>query len=163
VDGGSLDGVTVSFPENSLAQRVTAVVSDVDPNSLPFFPEGAVLATFNLGPAKTTFSDAVDVTVPLEVGAADVGDIAVFNYDAEAQAWFETGISRVRVLENPARVAFKTSHFSTFAVIDEGREQPEPPMSCFDNGTAKQTRAGGDVMVLGGLALALIAARRRRS
>lgn len=163
VSGGALNGLKVAFPANSLSQRHVVTVSAVPQNTLPFFPEGDVLATFNLGPSGTVFADSVDVSLPLAVTTANIGDIAVYTYDPEAQAWFNTGISRVRVLENPARVAFKTAHFSTFAIIDEGRPTTPPPTGggCFDNGNAKRTDARADILIAGFMLLVLAGYRRR--
>jgi len=161
-----INGARVTVPTNSVNRPVTVAVSEVSEDDLALKPSGSVAALINVSPSDLVFSRSVRVQVPLPAELEDVAGLQVRYYDPAAQAWFEQGISSVRVSNTtPRTVSFETAHFTTFAVTVASLPEEPKQMACAGgDGPVSASRSAGDLaLVLGLVALLMVQGWRQRS
>lgn len=162
--GSGVDGFTLDVPGESYGEPLVFGLAPLAPGDAPFLPGGTLAAIFSLDPAGIILSAPVTIGLPLPPAAQDP---RVFRYDAGAQAWFDTGISRVRVHEsaNGPRLSFDTAQGALFAVVwGEGTgENGGPPAGCPAGTLAAGpgARLGNGLVLALGAMLILFAPRRR--
>ena len=160
--GSPINGARVTVPLNAVNGPMTVAVSEVTEDDLPLLPTGQIAGLINVSPSGLVFSRAVQVQLPLPVGFTDLTGLRVVYYDPASQAWFDDGISSVRISDTaPRTVSFDASHFTTFAVTVPGG--PVAPKQCGCAGGDGPTAGGlaGDALLAGALMMALVVARRR--
>jgi PKD repeat protein len=156
-----INGARVTVPVNSVNGPLTVAISEVDEDDLALAPDGQIAGLINVSPSGLVFSRAVRIQLPLPTSFTNLAGLKVRYYDPSSQAWFDEGITSVRISETaPRTVSFETSHFTTFAVTVPGTPV-EPKQFACGGGAANGGGMAGDVALVGALALVLVATRMR--
>ena len=161
-----INGARVTVPTNAVNRPVTVAVSEVAEDDLALKPSGAVAALINVSPSNLTFSRSVRVQLPLPADLEDVAGLRVRYYDPAAQAWFDEGLSSVRVSNTtPRTVSFETAHFTTFAVTVASLPEVPKQMACAggDGRPSASHSAGDATLVLALVALLVVQGWRKRN
>lgn len=161
-----INGARVTVPTNTVNRPVTVAVSEVAENDLALKPSGAVAALINVSPSNLVFSRSIRVQVPLPADLEDVAGLRVRYYDPASQAWFDDGLSSVRVSNTlPRTVSFETAHFTTFAVTVAALPDVPKQMACAGgSGRVPASHGAGDAALIAGLlALLVVKAWRQRA
>lgn len=159
-----INGARVSVPVNAVNRAVTVALSEVEADDLPLQPGGGIAALLNAAPSGLQFSRPVRIEVPLPAAITDTAGLKVRYYDPAAQAWFDEGITSVRVTGTaPRTVSFETAHFTTFAITLNSVPAPPKQMACAGGPASAAGRSGDLLAVLLAAAVLVIASVLRHA
>ncbi|MCC6145235.1 MAG: PKD domain-containing protein, partial [Candidatus Hydrogenedentes bacterium] len=126
---GALAGTSVALGAEASGQPLVVGIAALTEDDVPLKPDGSALAYFAVAPSQFTLSQPATISVSLADADIDPASVRVLFLDGASQAWFDRGISRVRVTPegNGLQVVFDTAQLGIFAIAGPEGETPNPP------------------------------------
>jgi len=160
----NINGASMDVPVLAINEAAVLTLGGYDYEDLALRPDGDTAALLSAGPSGIAFARPITLQVPLPARITSTDSLNVRYYDPAAQAWFNDGISNIRISGTPGAytVRFDTTHFTLFALTLPGETPTTPECGCTGTQSKGQplSAALGDLSLLA-ITLALLASRRR--